>query len=163
MSTTAPDAVLLCSTLQWPAGALGRRPLVVFEPYDISKFALEEGASTDVTGWLKERGFAPLVKDSWDFPLEHELVLGVFKEFDTPALIDEGDDLLNYPLGALPTDWFAHLQRERVCLVVTGANLQLTTLGMEGVHQAVARGDAFGAMVMINDGRVHEGLDTGRS
>jgi hypothetical protein len=121
--------------------------------------ALEESGPTGVTGWLSERGFAQLVEGSWAFPHEHELVLGVFDEFDTLALIDEGDDLLNYPLSALPTDWFAHLQRERACLVVTGADLQLTTLGMEGVHQAVARGDAFGAMVMINDGRVHEGLD----
>jgi hypothetical protein len=158
-----PTGVILCSKLQWPADALGRRPLLVFEPYDLSVFGLEGGAPSDVKGWLTERGFAQLVEGSWAFPHGHELVLGVFDEFDTLALIDEGDDLFNYPLGALPTDWFAHLQRERVCLVVTGANLQLTTLGMEGVHQAVARGDAFGAMVMVNDGRVHEGLDSARS
>ena len=86
--------VVLCSALQWPVDALGERPLLVFEPYDVSVLALEEGGPSDLPGWLTERGFAQLVEGSWTFPHEHELVLGVFDEFDTLALIDEGDDLL---------------------------------------------------------------------
>ena len=152
MSTPEPNAVLLCSALEWPVGALGKRPLLVFEPYDLSVFALEESGRSNVAGWLAERGFAQLVEGSWAFPHTHEFILGVFDEFDTLSLIDEGDDLFNYPLSALPDDWYAHVQRERICLVITGSNLQLTTAGMEGVHQAVARGEAFGAMVMLNDG-----------
>lgn len=152
MRTPEPNAVLLCSTLEWPVGALGKRPLLAFEPYDLSVFALEEGGASDVGGRLAERGFAQLVEGAWAFPHTHELILGVFDEFDTLSLIDEGDGLFEYPLSALPGDWYAHVLRERICLVITGSNLQLTTAGMEGVHQAVARGDAFGAMVMLNDG-----------
>lgn len=119
-----PTGVVLCSELQWPADALGRRPLLVFALRRICARA-RRGRPDGLGGWLTERGFAQLVAGSWTFPHEHEFVLGVFDEFDTLALIDEGDDLLNYPLGALPADWFAHLERERVCLVVTGVDLQL--------------------------------------
>lgn len=151
---TDPTAIVLCSQLQWPADAFGSRPLIVFEPYDSSVFALEDGDSSDIASWLTQRGFARLIEGSWDFPYEHELVLGVFADFDALALIDEGDDLFNYPLNALPADWYAHLTRERNCLVITGVGLELAQAGMEGVHRAVGRGEAFGAMVLLNDGSV---------
>ncbi len=54
---TRPDAVLHFSSLQWPSGALGRRPLLVFEPYDASVFSLEEGAPDNPEASLLARGF----------------------------------------------------------------------------------------------------------
>lgn len=149
---TEPNAVVLMSTLQWPKGALGERPLLAFEPYDVTKLALEEGAPVDVAAWLEERGFERLVEGAWTFPHLAGHVLAVFVDLGEIELIDEAADLFSYPLSAVPSVWFEHLMRERSCLVITGLDLRLATEGMAGIEEAVRRGDAFAGMVLINEG-----------
>lgn len=94
---------------------------------------------------------------SWNFPPQTEHLVVVHEEFDALGVIDEGaDELFAYPLSALPEEWFAHLKRERSCLVITGVDLKLAWAGLEGVRQACERGQAAGAMLLINDGSVGE-------
>jgi hypothetical protein len=68
------------------------------------------------------------------------------------ALNDEGDELFAYPVSALPTEWYSHLKLERNCLLITGVDLRLAAVGMDGVHDACARGQAAGGMLLVNDG-----------
>lgn len=147
-----PTAVVLPMTLEWPRGALGERPLLVFEVYEVTHLALEDRAPVDVAAWLLERGFERLVEGAWNFPHLEGHVLGVFADIGDIALIDEGGDLFSYPLPGLPAPWHKHLMRERSCLVITGVDLRLATEGMAGIERAVRRGDAFAGMVMINEG-----------
>ena len=147
-----PSAVVLTSTLQWPQGALGQRPLLAFEVYEPTALALEDRVPLDVEAWLLQRGFERLVADEWTFPYLEDHVLGVFEDLGQMALIDEADDLFTYPLGGLPAQWCEHLKRERNCLLITGKDLRLSADGMAGVERAVRRGEAFGGMVLINDG-----------
>lgn len=147
-----PNAVVFTGTLQWPRGALGERALLAFEPYDLTKLALEEPAPVDVPGWLVERGFERLVEGAWNFPYLQEHVLAVFSDLGDIELIDAAADLFTYPLLGLEASWREHLMRERSCLVITGVDLRLATDGMAGIDQAVRRGDAYGGMVMINEG-----------
>ena len=147
-----PNAVVLTTTVKWPLDAVGERALLAFEPYDPTFLALEDRSPVDVPGWLLERGFARLVEGAWSFPYLEDHVLGVFADLGVIALIDEADDLFSYPLSGLPSAWHEHLMRERSCLVITCVGLRLATDGMAGVDEAVRRGDAFGGMVLINEG-----------
>lgn len=147
-----PNAVVFTGTLQWPRGALGERALLAFEPYEATKLALDEPAPVDVPGWLVERGFERLVEGAWNFPYLEDHVLAVFADLDVVELIDPATDLFTYPLSGLPHGWYAHLMRERSCLLITGVGLELATAGMAGIEQAVRRGEAFAGMVMINEG-----------
>lgn len=91
----------------------------------------------------------------WSFPyLESHLIAMHEPDGDFALIDDAADELFAQPLNELPPQWYAHLRMERNCLLITGIDLQLATTSMEGVHSAVERGDAFGAMVLINDGSV---------
>lgn len=149
---TEPNAVVLTSTLKWPAATVGDRALLAFEPYDVARLALDEDSSIDVPGWLIERGFERLIEGAWNFPHLEGHVLGVFADFGEISLIDEAGDLFTYPLSGLPPAWYEHLKRERSCLLITGIDLRLATEGMAGVEESVRRGDAFAGMVQINEG-----------
>lgn len=132
---TEPTAVLLFSNLQWPADALGERPLLVFEPYDSAVFSLDLDVPGDAGSSLLKRGFEQLKADHWSFPYLDGHVLTMMEEFDELALIDEAGELFQYPLSVAPPDWYEHVTRERNCLVITGSELQLATEGMAGVHE----------------------------
>jgi len=147
-----PTAIFLFSSLQWPAGALGERPLLVFEPYDPSVFSLDEETTGETSSSLLERGFQRLDVDAWSFPYLEGYVLTMLEEFDELALIDEAGELFQYPLSAAPVDWYQHLTRERNCLVITGTGLRLAADGMAGVHEAARRGTAFAGSVLAHDG-----------
>jgi hypothetical protein len=149
---TQPNAVLLFSSLECPAGAVGRRPLLVFEPYDPSVFSLDQEAPEGPEACLLARGFERLRPDRWSFPYLGGHVLTMIEEFDELALIDEAGELFQYPLSAAPREWFEHISRERNCLIVTGTDLRLGTEGMAGVEAARARGSAFGGSVLAHDG-----------
>ena len=149
---TEPNAVVFTTALQWPQDALGERPLLAFEVYEVTHLALEDRSPVDVAGWLLERGFERLVEGAWSFPHLDGHVLGVFADLGDVALLDEGGDLFSYPLSGLPPSWQEHLMRERSCLVITGIDLRLATEGMAGIERAVRRGDAFAGMVLINEG-----------
>lgn len=156
---TEVSGVALFSTLQWPADALGERALLVIESYDPSVWRIDGIPTRDALEALRVRGFAPLERERWSFPYLEEHLLAIDESSGSLALIDEAaDELFGYRLDAVPTQWYQHLQRERSCLVITGVDLHLATAGMEGVEQASAYGNAFGAMVLINDGRVFEGV-----
>lgn len=126
----------LFSDLEWPRGALGRRPLLVFESYDPSVWKLPERpyAGLDDVSVFLDRGFELLVPDLWTFPYLDGHTLAIHYDFDVLALIDEADDLFTYPLSALPADWYSLLKRERNCLIITGVALRLATTGMDGVR-----------------------------
>ncbi|MPZ93113.1 MAG: hypothetical protein GEU68_16120 [Actinobacteria bacterium] len=146
--------VALFTDLEWPKGTLGRRPLLVFESYDASAWRLPDRPYTggdDMSVFL-DRGFELFVPDRWTFPYLEGLFLAIHYDFDVMALNDEGDELFTYPLSALPTEWYSHLKLERNCLLITGLELHLATAGMEGVHDACARGHAAGGMLLVNDG-----------
>ncbi len=149
-------AVALFSALEWPEGALGRRALLAFEPYDASVFSLNQDRAGDPISCLLERGFARQVPGVWAFPHVEGHSLGIFEDFDEVALIDEADDLFVYPLSALPQDWLGHVERERCCLLVTGVGLSLATAGFKGVERAAARGEAVGGAVMLVDPADHD-------
>ena len=88
---TEPNAVVFTTTLQWPQGAVGERALLAFEPYDVTKLALEEPALVHVPGWLLERGFERLVEGAWNFPHLEGHVLAVFADCpraSTPYVTD---------------------------------------------------------------------------
>ena len=149
---TEPTAVLLFSSLQWPADALGRRPLLVFEPYDPSVFSLDEEAAGEASSSLLARGFERLETEAWSFPYLGGHVLTMLEEFDELALIDEAGELFQYPLSAAPAEWYEHVTRERNCLVITGHGLRLATDGIAGVNEACRLGTAFGGSALAHDG-----------
>ena len=100
--------------------------------------------------------------DDWHFPYLDDHLIAIDESSGALALIDDAaDELFAYRLDSLPQGWYEHLKRERNCLVVTGIDLQLAIAGMTGVDEACASGKAFGAMVMVNDGSVMEGIPPG--
>ena len=152
------------SDLQWPADALGRRALLVFEPYEPNVLMLPDHpvSAEGVIASCVERGFGLLSPDAWSFPHLSEYQIVLDKEFDDFAIIDDYvEELFVYPVNALPRDWFAHLRRERSCLVITGIELGLTTRGLDGVRDACRSGRAVGGMLLVNDGSVIEPVQTG--
>lgn len=154
------NGVALFSRLKWPKDALGERPLLVIESHDPSVWRLDDSETPDAITGLKERGFEPLGLDAWSFPYLDDHLVAIDESSDDFALIDEAaDELFGYPISGIPAEWCAHLKLERNCLVITGIELRLATDGMNGVKEACVNGRAFGAMVMINDGRVGEGLE----
>lgn len=158
------NGVALFSTLKWPKDALGERSLLVIESYEPSVWQRDDCGDRDAIAGLRARGFAPLRSDGWSFPYLEDHLVAIDESSDDFALIDDGaDELFSYPVSGIPQDWYSHLKLERNCLVITGVGLRLATDGMEGVNQACASRRAFGAMVMINDGRVAEGLASRRS
>ena len=158
------NGVALFTRLKWPKDAMRERPLLVIESYEPSVWQRDDCPGPDVIAGLRDRGFQPLGPDGWSFPYLDDHLLAIDESSDDFALIDDAaDELFAYPLSGIPQDWYSHLKLERDCLVITGVDLRLATAGMEGVKEACANRTAFGAMVMINDGRVLEGLGSTRS
>jgi hypothetical protein len=154
------NGVALFSRLKWPEDAFGERPLLVIESYEPSVWKLDDSDAPDAITGLRERGFELLKPDSWSFPYLDDHLVAIDESSDDFALIDDAaDELFGYPISGIPQDWFSHLKLERNCLVITGVDLRLATDGMKGVKDACGNGRAFGAMVMINDGRVDEGVE----
>ncbi len=162
MSEVSGAAVFL--RLKWPKDALGERPLLVIESYEPSVWKLDDSEHVDVPTALRERGFEPLRSGDWSFPYLEDHLVAIDEPSDGFALIDDAaDELFAYPLSGIPPAWYSHLKLERNCLLITGVGLRLATDGMDGVEQACANRRAFGAMVLINDGRVDEELPSRRS